>query len=242
MMLRNKYWRLLSVLIVIHLPILVQSQPFLQQTKEVEVPSSLKSQINGNIKQCRVIDFDGDQKVDFLVLVANDSASDPYAYEYWYNSYFKLIKRIPKYVCDADYLWFANLDDDPIPEMITAYGFEDGIDYSIYKQNLVTGKDSLLLRFNPVLLDSTNKLKPFYWGYPWDIADIVLTHKYNQTLIRCSFNHEIERDGVISIPNWQNKLPVILFYGKTTQPDMPVGAIRNFEWLDIKELAKSVVK
>ena len=243
MTLRYKYRQLLFFLAILQIPIFAQSQPFLQKPKDAEVPPLIRSQLVGAILQCQSIDFDGDKEADYLVVVKNDSASDPYSYEYWFNSHYHLLKRIPKYIeDDYDYLWFVNLDDDPEPAIVTANGSSDGIDYSIYKQDLHRGKDSLLLRFNPILIDSTNKLKEYYLGYPWDISDIVLARDSNRTLIHCSVDHDIERDGVIDFPDWQTTLPVILFTGKTTQPEIEVEEIRKLEWLKIDELVKKIHK
>lgn len=218
----------------------VAGQTSMQSPRPVDTPTQILDSISGKILETKSIDFDGDDKLDFIVFVKNDTSDNPFAFELWYTSSFKLTKRVPKYISDFDYKWFINLDEDPEPEIISAYGFTDGIDYSIYDPNLAKGSDILLFRFNPVLIDSSNKQKEYYWGYPWDVANIIIKIENEVLRIRCSLNHDIIRDAYIDIPKWQHTLPIILFEGKTTQPDIEVKAIRKVRWLTLIEIVKAV--
>ena len=123
--------------------------------------------------------------------------------------------------------------------LIVAEGYEDGIDYSFYKINK-TNTLKLLFRFNPILIDSTNMLKKYHWGYPWDISDIIVDEGSDTQKLLCSINHSIERDGVIDIPSWQKILPAIFFIGKTTQPKIDVGGISSIKYYTISEIIKKI--
>jgi len=218
----------------------VGAETTMQTPRLVNTPPQISNSISGKILKTYAIDFDGDDKLDFLVYVKNETSDTPFAFELWYASSFKLVKRVPKYISDYDYKWFIDLDEDPEPEIISAYGFTDGIDYSIYDQNLAKGSDILLFRFNPVLVDSSNKQKEYYWGYPWDVTNITTKIESEVMRIRCSLNHDIVRDAYINIPKWQHTLPVIFFVGKTTQPDIEVEAIKKVRWLTLSEIVKAV--
>lgn len=218
----------------------VGGQTIMQTPRLVNTPSQISNSISGKILETYAIDFDGDDKLDFLVYVKNETSDEPFAFELWYASSFKLVKRVPKYISDYDYKWFIDLDEDPEPEIISVYGFTDGIDYSIYDQNLAEGSDILLFRFNPALIDSSNKQKEYYWGYPWDVVNIITKIENEVLRIRCSLNHDIIRDAYIDIPKWQHILPVIFFEGKTTQPDIEVEAIRKVRLLTLTEIVKAV--
>ncbi len=142
-----------------------------------------------------------------------------------------------------NYQWFVNLDNDPEPEIISASGFEDGVDYSIYDLNVHDYTDSLLFRFNPVLLDSSVKSGTYFWGYPRDISHILTRDKNSKLEIYCSFDHNISRHfEEIDIPGWQYILPVIFFTGNSSQPAIKVEKIKSAEWLSLEEIAKRIRK
>ena len=87
-----------------------------------------------------------------------------------------------------------------------------------------------------MILDSDKK----YWGYPWDIKDLMLKLENGQVKIKCSLDHKIERDGEITRPDTQSQFPVICFTGKSTQPNINVGQINGFEWLTISEIMDKI--
>ena len=149
----------------------------------------------------------------------------------WNNSYQDSLADVRYY--------FAWKISDIDSFLIVADGYEDGIDYSIYKISN-TNSLKLLFRFNPILIDSSNKLKKYYWGYPWDINDIKTSKDKDTLKFMCSINHSIERDGVIDIPSWQKVLPAIFFIGKTTQPNISVGKIDDIKYLTIQQIIDKI--
>lgn len=218
------------------------AQQVLQSPKPVPTPTKIRKLIKGFIEATRAIDFDGDKKTDYIVSVrTNKKVNDEVLrYDFWVTSNFRIVKREPKFYADTDRKWFVNLDDDKVPEIVSAYGYEDGIEYSIYKQNFKSKKDTLLLMFNPVLMEDNNP-KTFYWGYPWDWTDILTKRKGNYFQLFCSFDHQVEGDfEVVEKPKWQRKIPIIFVRGKSTQPDITVENIGKGQWLDLKVIAVRV--
>jgi len=208
----------------------------------VDTPAQIKGSLSSEVLGSKTIDVDGDGKLDFIIEIKNDASDEPYAFDLWYSSSYKLIKKVPKYNMDYDFLWFVNLDEDPEPEIVAADGYSDGIDYSIYDQNLEDGSTSLLFRFNPVLIDDSNKQKDYYWGYPWDISNIIIRSNNGVLQVKCSLRHGIARDGEIDTPEWQKMLPAIFFEGKSTQPNIQVGKIDHVQWLTVKEIIAGIKK
>ena len=148
----------------------------------------------------------------------------------------KRLQEKPQYEADYYYVWAINLDDKDGDEYVVAWGYSDGIDYSVYSDP--KNEKTLKFRFNPVLVDESNKSQPFYWGYPWDIRNIITKKEGKQIKILCSFEHEIVRDGEIDIPKWQKKIPALFFTGKSTQPDIPVAKIKKQLWLTLDQIEK----
>ena len=243
----NSVYLIFPLLIInLLLAIPVAGQPTMHSPRKIETPSQISKTTSEFILKTETIDFNGDNKLDYIVLFKNQTwqsnFTEPFAFEWWYTSNFKVVKKVPKYIVDYDYRWFINLDKDPEQEIVSARGYADGIDYSFYNQNLINGSDTLIFTLNPVLLDSSNKLKQQYWGYPWDITNIITRIRDGKIQIRCSLDHDIIRDSEHYVPDWQHILPVIFFIGKTTQPNIRVAPIRKVQWLTLQEIIEKVRK
>lgn len=198
-----------------------------------QVPGDLQTLIKGKITRAFKVDFNGDSKPDFICQYEPIEKPDSADFlEDWITSDKQLLKTEKKYSMDFDFQWFVNLDKDPEPEIFSATGYEDGIDYAFYDQDLKTGKNNLLFYFNPVILENGKH----YWGYPWDITDLILKTDLNKISLQASVDNDIERDGNISIPDTSKQFPAIFFKGHSTQPNMKVEAIRNIKWSTLDEL------
>ena len=203
----------------------------------IETPEKLSGLISGRITKTFQVDFTGDGINDYIChLDFQDKTKSVYK-EIWINSQFKIIKTIEKYSMDYDFFWFVNIDNDPEPEILSATGYSDGIDYCFIDQDLRKGRDKVLFYFNPVIIDGDSK----YWGYPWGISDLLIKMDNGFIKIKCSLDHEITRDGVITRADWQKKIPVICFSGHSTQPDIKVGKVNGFEWLTISEIMDKII-
>lgn len=200
------------------------------QAKGIPTNPRLQNMIKETIDSVETIDFTGDQVLDYIVRTGGDKNS--IGLEYWISSDYKIIKKTKYYLDAFHYRWFINLDDDPEPEIYDAVGEEDGADYTIQDQNLITGKDTILLYINPVIIEDGIK----YWGYPWDISNIKAIKNQHQVQLYCSLSHEIIRDGAWETdPKHQSQMPVIFFDGHHTQDFHPKN-VKNMQWLTLKEI------
>jgi len=126
------------------------------------IPSNLK------IEKQEKINIDNDPD-DELIVTAVDSLSEKY-FEYWYKNG-NLIHEFSYPFVSINYKWFADLDDNNKKEVIRAQGYEDGVDYAIYK---IKNNDEILqLYFNPGLKDERYGDKNF-WAYPNDIRELAV--------------------------------------------------------------------
>ncbi|WP_131725960.1 hypothetical protein [Chryseobacterium aquaticum] len=188
------------------------------------IPADYKIEKQENIN----IDNDADEE---LIVTAVDSKNDKY-FEYWYKKG-NLIHEFSYSFVPINYKWFANLDDDNEKEIIRAQGYEDGVDYTIYK---IKGNEEIVqLYFNPGLKDSKYADKNF-WAYPNDIKDIIVDQDKK---LLVSLNNNYPRDDDHTIPDNQKELPFIFFEGSTTQPDMQLKNLKPLEKLDLRSLIKN---
>lgn len=191
------------------------------------IPSSLK------IEKEEKINIDNDTEEE-LIVTAVDSISEKY-FEYWYKKG-NLIHEFSYPFVSINYKWFADLDNDNEKEIIRAQGYEDGIDYAIYK---VKDNDEVVqLYFNPGLKDDRYGDKNF-WAYPNDMRDIIVDQDKK---LLVSLNNNYPRDDEHTIPSNQWELPFVFFKGKTTQPDMEVKNLKSTQKIDLKDLVKYISK
>ena len=201
--------------------------------KKIEANDKLKSIVVDSIIETRTIDYTGDGRMDYVCSsICNSIQTD-----HWITADYVKIKE--QNYSDAYYrFWFLQLDNDNELETFSAWGYPEGIDYYFTDINYNTKKETILLYFNPVILDSTNS-KIAFWGYAWDIIDIFSRNDK----ILCSINHKIEQNGAeITIPDWQIILPIVFFKGKSTQPDVEVEPFFDVQYMTIKELMNKVMQ
>ena len=220
--------------VVLLFPTLTFGQSFIPMDTLTDYPSEINSKVKGEIAVVYQVDFTGDSIGDYIIQTKVNKKTK--FKEIWLTSDFVLFNKKSKYMHSYNFMCFINLDSDPEPELYSATGYEDGIDYIIYDLNMKTGQQELLFYFNPVIIDNEKD----YWGYPWDTKGIMTRTENGVTLIYYSIDHDIERDGEIAHPENQKVMPVIFLKGQSTQPDIPVGEVRNREWRTIEEINKSV--
>lgn len=223
-----------SFLLVL-LPFSTLGQAFLPMDTLESIPPEISSKIDEKIERLIQVDFSGDGKQDYIV---QGIIEDRKFNEWWMSSEFEPILSIQKYDVDYDYFGLINLDDDPEAELYSARGFSDGIDYLIYDLNLENGSRTKLFAFNPVIIFNNQE----FWGYPWDTQGISCWSEDGVSLIYCSLDHNIERDGVISVSKSQNALPVIFLLGKPTQEALDSNLITNKKWMKLEVIRKAVMK
>ena len=219
---------------LIFLPSIIYGQGFIALDTLDSYPEPLTELFKGEISSICKVDFTGDNQDDYLVLMTSEDKNQYVQNEYWVTSEFLLFKKIKRYNEGIRYFHFVNLDDDPELEFYLAYGYEDGIDYGFFDLNMKTGEDKLLFYFNPIILEDGVE----YWGYPWDISNIMSRYHVDRIQLFSSTNHDIRRDGMITIPEDQQILPAIYFEGHSTQPSIHVGKIRRPDWYTVEKLIK----
>jgi len=103
-----------------------------------------------------------------------------------------------------------------------AEGYSDGIEYGFYKLQ-GNGHYEHIIRVYPVIRDSSRS-GALFWGYAWDIHDIVLPGKdgRKEVEVLATFEHTIDEDYFqeVESPEWQKRIPAVLFIGRTTQPEI----------------------
>ncbi|WP_166923175.1 hypothetical protein [Flavobacterium poyangense] len=209
---------------------------FSVKAKKGAVTTELSKCIGKKIENVELVDFTGDQITDFICRTLTDT--EGIEDEYWVSSEYKILKKTKYYPDNFYYRWFLNLDSDPEPEMFQALGAEDGADYTILDQNLLTGKDSTLLYVNPIIIENHKR----YWGYPWDIDNIKVRKNGSVIELFCSLNHQITRDGNEETdPELQKQIPVLFFTGKHTQ-ESPILIIKEERWLSLQEIIRQTKK
>ena len=200
-------------------------------------PNEITTKLSGEIASILQVDFTGDEIKDFLITMKSEDKHNNEYLEYWLTSDFLTFKKKKKYNEGIQYFHFVNLDDDPEPEVYSAVGYEDGIDYALYDLDIKTGNEELVFYFNPVIVDDEQE----YWGYPWDTNNIkALLQKTGEIKICVSIDHDIIRYGNITIPENQTIFPVIFFTGQTTQPQSKQEGVRNRKWMTLEEIRKTV--
>ena len=216
------------------LPTISFGQSFLPMDTLTTYPTEINSKVNREIERVFQVDFTGDNIGDFIVQTKIDKEGK--TTEFWLTSDLLLFSRISKYIGDYDYIRLINLDNDPEPEIYSASGYSDGIDYTFYDLNMKTGNRELLFYFNPVIIENGKD----FWGYPWDTDGVMVRTEGGVTMINSSEDHDIERDGEVTIPRNQKVLPVIFLTGHSTQPEIGVEEIRNRNWKTIEKVSKTV--
>jgi hypothetical protein len=229
--------KILQFLALIFFPVLSNAQGF-SPLDTIKTPKEIKAIISDSISFTLYVDFNGDNKRDYICRTVFKENSVNGFLEYWINSDFKLIKKTTKYYVDIEYRWFVNIDSDKEPEILSASGWSEGIDYCFIDQNFKTQKDSILFYFNPIIIDNSKE----YWGFPWAIKNLMIKRDRNSTLIFSSLNHDLVRDGEINEPTWQSIFPLIGFSGYQNKLSSELSNSFTLKWNDIKDLIKQTHK
>jgi hypothetical protein len=119
------------------------------------------------------------------------------------------------------YEWFFSSNNSI---RFIAHGDEDGIEYGFYTL-LPDSRYEHIIRIYPVIRDASRE-NNFFWGYPWDIKDIVTSSNKNGKNVLATFVHSVTDDGVVESPAWQKRVPVVLFNGRTTQAAMTMPPLK----------------
>ena len=117
----------------------------------------------------------------------------------------------------SHYCYEWKLQSDPRQRLV-ARGDEDGVEYTFQALD-ARGRHGRPVRIHPVIQDAEHQGRLF-WGYAWDIRDIALAADGRSLL--ASFTHTLVAGSNVETPHGQQRIPAVLFSGRTTQPDMTV--------------------
>lgn len=213
--------------------------PFVKPQK-IKITDKLQRCISGKIKSAETVDFTGDKIPDFICKSIADTITGS-GTEYWISSDYKIIKTKEYSIDWFSYRWFINLDEDPEPEIYETYTDEEFTDNRFIDQNLVTGKDSILLYINPVIIEDDKN----YWGFAQDISNMMTRINGNRIELNCSLNHYRLNDhiAVDNIDAIQSQVPVVFFMGHSAGQKYALKNIAyDYTMLTLQELIKQTRK
>jgi len=227
--------------VVLSFSISVEAQS-LKGPIEIEIPAQIVSILHDSILKAFTIDFNGDNKLDYIITVHQSKDYESLYQEYWYTSDFRLYRKVNQFDGDFDFKYFVNLDSDSIPEIVRATGFSDGIDYYVTKQDTLNKSEKILFYFLPIIKKEIENRIGYYWGYPKSIRSIFINTISEKKLLLCSMNHSIMRDGEIYHPENQRVFPILMFKGNPQSNYSYEAQIENSQWLTIEEIIKRIKK
>lgn len=219
-------------LLALLFPAVLPAQEFIRMDTLQSYPRQIDDLVKGSVKHVLGIDITGDGEKDYVVELDQDQESGIDYCRYWLRSDFSILRKEVCFGPSIDYVRFVNLDSDPEPEIYSATGFEDGIDYAIYDQDLKTGKQKLLFYFFPVLAHDGND----YWGYPWDVEGILQRTENGEVRLFVSLDHDISDDGEITFTDDQRLYPVVFFSGDSSSFELKGDRISDRKWMTLKEI------
>ena len=124
---------------------------------------------------------------------------------------------------DGAYCYEWKLVADPALRIVSS-GYEDGGSVVVYRRD-ARGRYRHLAEVYPALQDARYPGQLF-WGYSWDIEDIEVVMRGGRVRMLATFDHpELDRmlDGEVTVPETR---ALVLFVGKTTQPEMKLSSVR----------------
>jgi hypothetical protein len=133
------------------------------------------------------------------------------------------------------YEW--KLIEDPSLRFV-ATGYEDGSGFYLCRRR-GDGHYGLLFAVHPVLVDPKRPGMKF-WGYPWDIRDVVLHGRGPAVQLLAAFAAEAQEDDQW-VPPMQRHVPHVLFVGSTTQPDIRIGGGLRYTRVSLAALQRQAM-
>lgn len=227
---------------ILSISVSVKAQSILKSPTEIEMPNQIISIQRDSILKAFTIDFNGDNKLDYIITVQPSKDYESLYQEYWYTSDYRFYKKVNQFDGDFDFKFFVNLDNDSIPEIVRATGFSDGIDYYVTRQDTLLKSEKILFYFIPIIKKEVENRIGYYWGYPKSLRSIIINTISRKKLLLCSINHSIMRDGEIYHPENQRIFPLLMFDGNPQSNYSYEAQIENSQWLTIDEIIKSIKK
>lgn len=149
----------------------------LRSAMRIAAPPALGERFAGRTIHVYAVDLDSDRRLDFIVeeeatatrdgdLCFLDSTGRVRSCEPG------AIKGVYGRTDGFSYLWFVQLDDSPVLELISLAGDSCSSDYTLQRLDPATWARETVARVSPLLVTASKDPRETYWGYPWDISDL----------------------------------------------------------------------
>lgn len=199
------------------------------------VPDAIAKRFTGRPLRVFEIDVDSDGRPDHVV---EEGPPSPESFRWCFVDSAGRVRHCANGGGDGFvYRWFAQLDGDRMLELFSMQGDEDYSDYRIQKLDPETWAPRDLVRIDPVLLGDHGKS---FWGYPWDVSDLVLERRGGKILLRAAPPGLLRRN----LEEAEDEGParvVVLFTGTPTQEGPPEGfaaAVKASRLVSLDELVR----
>lgn len=103
---------------------------------------------------------------------------------------------------------------------IVAHGFEDGGRTELHRRD-AQGRYALVANLYPVF-ERPGRPGSYHWAYTWDIDDVVVQRTPEGPRLQATLVHDAVDDGNAGDPGRTTPVPLVLFTGTTSQPQMIV--------------------
>lgn len=173
------------------------------------------------------VDFDGNQIKDRIYIAYSEQKNILNAY--WVND--KGILALEEFdLPSQNHYFFANLDEDSEPEVVSIRGYEDGSDAFIADIDFRTKTLKPFFYFNPIVRHEDQ----FYWAYAWDIDSLILD-KNKQLLFSEYPNIIVDREFLMR--DGQVNMPAIVFMPNDSfEIDSSVITLHNTHYASIRNI------
>ena len=192
----------------------------LHRAREVRVSPDLEKLAASPIQRVESVDFTGDGVADRILSVDADVDVPGRTYttrELWVRSDGALLRSTLLFRTPIWERWFVNLDRDPEPELLTASGYEDGVDFELEDQTQELRAQEGLFRFVPVF--RVEGEKPHAVGHSGNLDGARVAGSASDAELSCSFDYAeglLDEAGVAGPPTHPQRLLPIVFFESDT--------------------------
>jgi hypothetical protein len=150
---------------------------FLRAAKLMDpAPERIKAMFNAEKIEVYSVDIDQDGETDYVAQLEKKACFVSSLFQK--QSCFNIVR-----VSDGfSYRWFAKVGNSLL--LFLMDGDEDYSDYKVCLLNRQTWRIEKIAFINPLIQSDDSKQAELYWGYPWDIKDIIVMSGEKGPLLR----------------------------------------------------------
>lgn len=198
------------------------------------IPDAIARTFTGRTLRVYEIDLDSDGRPDHVV---EEGPAAPQTFRRCFVDADGKVRSCARAGGDGfAYYWFAQLDRDPMLELFAMQGDDDSSDYRIEKLDPRTWERRIIVKIDPVLLDSAARGEA-YWGYPWDVTDLVLERRAGTPMLRAAprGTADLYRESDVEPLN-----VTVFFIGTPTQgePGQFAAAVKASRLMSLDEVVR----